>query len=259
LLFTVLRVACAIYVKPAKAGRLRSHIVTNQDITPSLFLATTASCAFRDRLANEGSGSALSVCQESRHDPFISILGMVGNGISAYNVLSDTPIDGRTYDFNSPETRDLATLGQVSQDVGVAAAGAAAGATEALGSAASRVRIVPSGDGRIRLSSPQAGSIFPRPQPLVYEGIAKHAPGGYGTLMDLDQATAQSVLNRSVQVGRQRYAFHDGKLYEFESDNAGTWHGYPIPGNEAPPTALRQLVLRNDISPAEYNRLRKGK
>ncbi|HWA28929.1 MAG TPA: RHS repeat-associated core domain-containing protein [Lacunisphaera sp.] len=189
----------------------------------------------------------------------IMLLGAVGMGIDAYNLASDTPIDARSYDFNSSETGDLATLGHVSQSVGVAAAGAAAGATEALGSAAGKVRIVPSGDGRIRLSSPQAGSLFPRPQPLVFKGTAKHAPGGHGTLMDLDHATAQTLLNRSIQVGKQRYAFHNGKLYEFKSDNAGTWHGYPIPGNEAPPTALRQLVLRNDINPAEYNRLRKGK
>lgn len=57
--------------------------------------------------------------------------------------------------------------------------------------------------------------------------------------MDLNDKTAQEVLNASVQGGKQKYGFHEGKLYEFQPDNAGGWHGYPIPGTEAPSSVLK--------------------
>ncbi|MDB6375134.1 hypothetical protein [Photorhabdus bodei] len=52
------------------------------------------------------------------------------------------------------------------------------------------------------------------------------------------------ILNNSIQGGKQRYGIADGKLYEFQPDNAGGWHGYPIPGNEAPPKVLREFLSR---------------
>ncbi|MGD8218315.1 hypothetical protein ACNT2N_12215 [Pseudomonas thivervalensis] len=77
--------------------------------------------------------------------------------------------------------------------------------------------------------------------------------------MDLDDRTAQEVLSSSISGGKQQYGFHEGKLYEFQPDNAGGWHGYPIPGNEAPSSVLRKLRDDGIVTPAEYNRLRKGK
>ena len=76
--------------------------------------------------------------------------------------------------------------------------------------------------------------------------------------MDLDNDTAQQVLDRSVPAGKQRYGYYEGRLYEFQPDNAGGWHGYPIPGNEAPISVLRWLRDSGTITNAEYNRMRRG-
>lgn len=45
--------------------------------------------------------------------------------------------------------------------------------------------------------------------------------------MDLDNETAQSVLSKGMTGPnrRQVYAFHEGKLYEFQPDNVGGYHG----------------------------------
>ncbi|WP_268993461.1 VENN motif pre-toxin domain-containing protein [Rosenbergiella nectarea] len=87
----------------------------------------------------------------------------------------------------------------------------------------------------------------------------KHASGGWGTKMDLSDTKAQEVIDNSIQGGKQRYGMSDGKLYEFQPDNAGGWHGYPIPGNEAPPKVLRELLSQGNISKADYNKMIKGK
>ncbi|MDH2433499.1 S-type pyocin domain-containing protein [Pokkaliibacter sp. MBI-7] len=94
---------------------------------------------------------------------------------------------------------------------------------------------------------------------LTYSASPKHAKGGWGTYMDLDDDTAQRVLNESIQGGKQRYSYYDGKVYEFQPDNTGTWHGYPIPGNEAPASILRSFRDSGKISNSEYNKLLKGK
>ncbi len=92
-----------------------------------------------------------------------------------------------------------------------------------------------------------------------YVPSPKHAPGGWGTPMDLSDSKAQEVLNNSIQGGKQRYGISDGKIYEFQPDNVGGWHGYPVPGTEAPPKVLREFLSRGDVSKAEYNKMIKGK
>jgi hypothetical protein len=89
----------------------------------------------------------------------------------------------------------------------------------------------------------------------------KHGPGGWGTLMDLDPVTAQQVLQEAISVDgkKQLYGYYEGKIYEFQPDNAGTYHGYPIPGDQAPTGVLRELRNSGKISNAEYNKLRRGK
>ena len=92
-----------------------------------------------------------------------------------------------------------------------------------------------------------------------YAPTRKHDQrAGWGTKMDLDDRTAQSVLEKSLPAGKQRYGFHDGKLYEFQPDNVGGWHGYPILGNKAPPSVLKSLRSEGCITGAEFNKLRKG-
>ncbi|EKZ95752.1 filamentous hemagglutinin family N-terminal domain protein [Cupriavidus sp. HMR-1] len=118
------------------------------------------------------------------------------------------------------------------------------------------------------------GGVLPNPLKIVEglgailsnaDGVPKYVPspkhdaGGWGTPMDLDELAAQRVLNNSVQGGKQRYGVSDGKVYEFQPDNVGGWHGYPVPGNEVPANVLRALLQKGDITKSEYGKLIKGK
>ncbi len=82
----------------------------------------------------------------------------------------------------------------------------------------------------------QANKLRPR-----YVPSPKHAVGGWGTLMDLSDQVAQTVLDKGVVNGRQIYGYFEGKFYEFQSDNAGGFHGYPVSLNEVPSKAIKKL------------------
>lgn len=104
--------------------------------------------------------------------------------------------------------------------------------------------------------------ILPKKDPpeLVWRPTEKHKTDRTpGTMMDLPDATAQTVLNNSVKVGKQRYGYYEGRIYEFKDDNAGGWHGYTIPGNEAPTSYLRSLLENGTITKAQYNKYIRGK
>lgn len=73
----------------------------------------------------------------------------------------------------------------------------------------------------------------------TFRPTAKHCAGGLGTLMDLDDATAQTVLDTGIVFGRRIYAFYNEKAYVFLSDNAGGFHGYPIEEEEVPDAVRR--------------------
>jgi Domain of unknown function (DUF4157)/Bacterial protein of unknown function (DUF922) len=93
-----------------------------------------------------------------------------------------------------------------------------------------------------------------------YAPSPKHAPGGWGTPMDLDDATAQTVLNGATPGpnGRQMYGFHNGKLYEFQPDNVGGYHGYPVPGTEVPPAVLRHMENNGVMTAAQRRAFSRG-
>jgi hypothetical protein len=95
----------------------------------------------------------------------------------------------------------------------------------------------------------------------TYTPTAKHEPGGWGTEMDLDRETAERVLNDGILSPNQRqvYGYRNGKVYEFQPDNVGGYHGYPVPGNEVPPPVLRQMRDEGTITNSEYKKLTKGK
>ncbi len=82
----------------------------------------------------------------------------------------------------------------------------------------------------------QANKLRPR-----YVPSPKHALGGWGTLMDLCDEVAQAVLDKGIVSGRQIYGYFEGKFYEFQSDNAGGFHGYPIAQNEVPSKVIKQM------------------
>jgi hypothetical protein len=93
-----------------------------------------------------------------------------------------------------------------------------------------------------------------------YVPSPKHEPGGWGTPMDLNDTTAQAVLNAGVPGpnGKQIYGLHDGRIYEFQPDNVGGFHGYPVPGTEVPPAVLRQWRDQGLITEAQYRRFVRG-
>jgi len=69
----------------------------------------------------------------------------------------------------------------------------------------------------------------------------KHVSRGWGTLMDIDEETAQKILDMGVMSGKQVYGYHNRKFYQFQPDNAGGYHGYPVSGNDIPAQVLKQL------------------
>lgn len=93
---------------------------------------------------------------------------------------------------------------------------------------------------------------------LLYSPTFKHTKYGFGSKMDLDYNTASEVLNSSTKLGRQRYGYKNGKIYEFQNDNVGGWHGYPIPYSEmgqGGADIVRNWQKSGLMSKAEYNKL----
>jgi filamentous hemagglutinin len=95
--------------------------------------------------------------------------------------------------------------------------------------------------------------------PLKYTPTKKHQKGGHGTEMDLNDKTASEVLNKSIKEGKQRYGVNGEKVYKFQPDNVGGWHGYPVDGKEVPAKVVRELFKNGQISKPLYNRLIKSK
>lgn len=74
-----------------------------------------------------------------------------------------------------------------------------------------------------------------------YVPSPKHALGGWGTLMDLNDEVAQAVLDKGIVSGRQIYGYYNGKFYEFQYDNFAGFHGYPVEENEVPYKVIESL------------------
>jgi len=51
----------------------------------------------------------------------------------------------------------------------------------------------------------------------------------------------------------------NGKVYTFQPDAQGGYHGYPVPGNKIPNSVLNEWKVGGIISNREYNKLRRGK
>jgi len=75
----------------------------------------------------------------------------------------------------------------------------------------------------------------------LYRPTAKHKRYGSGTTMDLDDNTAQDVLNQGTVFGHRIYSLHDDRFYVFNPDNAGGFHGYPLDDVEVPFLVRRAL------------------
>ncbi|WP_156090489.1 hypothetical protein [Planktothrix paucivesiculata] len=88
----------------------------------------------------------------------------------------------------------------------------------------------------------QAKKLLPK-----YEASQKHEPGGHGTLMNLSKEDAKEVFNESYRnnwfEGKQYYGYKNGKFYEFQPDNVGGYHGYPVERKEVPSRVLKKMKL----------------
>lgn len=58
---------------------------------------------------------------------------------------------------------------------------------------------------------------------------------------------------------KKYYGYKDGKVYEFQPDNAGGYHGYPTKGNAVPGKVLQQMRDNGTITDAQLKKLLKGK
>jgi filamentous hemagglutinin len=94
----------------------------------------------------------------------------------------------------------------------------------------------------------------------IYSPTQKHEAGGWGTVMDLNPGTAQKVLNEGITGpnGKQIYGYENGKIYVFQPDNVGGFHGYPEQGNRIPHEVLKEFRDSGKITKSEYKRLIKG-
>ena len=80
---------------------------------------------------------------------------------------------------------------------------------------------------------------------------------GFGTFMDLSDATAQLVLNNSVGLGKQRHSYYNGTVYTFQPDNAGGYHGYPE--IKPPEAVVNKLYKANFFDRKMMKKLLKGR
>lgn len=85
----------------------------------------------------------------------------------------------------------------------------------------------------------------------------RSTPRGPASPMDLSDATAQEVLNQGIQSGKQVYGYYKGKVYTFQPDNVGGYHGYVTAS--APDEVLKIWKAEGIITRAQYNRLIKIK
>ncbi len=90
----------------------------------------------------------------------------------------------------------------------------------------------------------------------VYEASPKHGPSRWADAspMDLDDNTAQRVLDNGSKQGKQIYGYHDGDIYTFQQTGGDKWHGYKTTARQSVPTKyLKELLESDQISQAKYN------
>lgn len=82
----------------------------------------------------------------------------------------------------------------------------------------------------------------------IYQSNPKHdirisgnLKGNTVSVMDLDNRSAQLVLNGAVQEGQKLYGIYKGKYYEFQCHKDNCWHGY-CPNDGIPENIQRQLI-----------------
>ena len=69
--------------------------------------------------------------------------------------------------------------------------------------------------------------------------VNTYGKGREASPMDLDDATAQRLLNRALRINNRLYAKYNGKIYAFMEERPRVYHGYI--DSEAPEFVKRQL------------------
>ena len=101
------------------------------------------------------------------------------------------------------------------------------------------------------------------PAELIYESNEKHRdpsqPGARGSLCDQSvRPLAQQLLDGSEQVGRMRYAVHDGKAYCAKEHRRGRWHGHPVGWMEVPAKLRTTWTKTRQVSKRQIDKHWKG-
>lgn len=68
------------------------------------------------------------------------------------------------------------------------------------------------------------------------------------------ETLAQQLLNKSVLVGKKRYATARNVAFCAQPSNDGTWHGYPVSWNEVPVNVQRALINNREVTRADIRR-----
>lgn len=83
----------------------------------------------------------------------------------------------------------------------------------------------------------------------LWNPSSKHQRGGSGTLMDLEDKVAQTVLNRGIPFNNRVYGYHNRRFYRFDyenrtdNNNNGFFHGYPVERNQI--SSYVQKLMKN--------------
>jgi hypothetical protein len=91
----------------------------------------------------------------------------------------------------------------------------------------------------------------PTEERFSYESNPKHSepwqPGQKGSLCPKEvRPLAPELLRASEQVGKQRFAVHEGKAYCAREHRENVWHGYPVGWKEVP-AELRNRWRRTGV------------
>ena len=79
--------------------------------------------------------------------------------------------------------------------------------------------------------------------------------GRRGTLCPAELRTkAQTLLLESVQVGKRRYAVHEGKAYCAQQHGKDLWHGYPVGWVDVPKSLRNQWISQNRLKRREVRK-----
>ena len=98
---------------------------------------------------------------------------------------------------------------------------------------------------------------------MEYESNPKHSEpwqtGRKGSLCPKDlKQLAQELLNNSELVGKQRFAFHEGRPYCAREHRKNVWHGFPVGWREVPAELRNKWKRAGNIRKRDLDRYWEG-